>query len=352
MNMQPHALSIRKSDVAHWLAALLESREVVAPTPGPCGEVGYSRIESPEQVLWEFENSLPPLKQFVLPQTDPIVRIRRMDHRTEVAPIYDDRQRVLFNVRPCDVKGIRFLTRVHEMEPPDASYLRRADNTTVISLACNTPCRAGFCVCSDSGPFSTAGHDVQLTDLGENYLAEVGTAKGENVVSAGAGLFQAASEEQTGLRKERETEAKRRFGEETCHFASAMRRISTRRVEDSFWERMSDWCLECGACSYICPTCYCFSVKDRRSDGEWIRYRMWDSCQYTAFTLEASGHNPRAQRGERMKRRFFHKVSAQYYVRDGMTGCVGCGRCIKVCLGGTDMPAVVAAIRKGAWHER
>jgi formate hydrogenlyase subunit 6/NADH:ubiquinone oxidoreductase subunit I len=78
---------------------------------------------------------------------------------------------------------------------------------------------------------------------------------------------------------------------------------------------------------------------------------MWDSCQYAAFTLEASGHNPREHRKERMKRRFFHKVSAQYYNRDGTVGCVGCGRCIKTCLGTTHMPAVVAAIRKGKWHE-
>lgn len=69
-----------------------------------------------------------------------------------------------------------------------------------------------------------------------------------------------------------------------------------------------------------------------------------------AFTLEGSGHNPRAKRGERMRRRFFHKVSAQYFVRDGMAGCVGCGRCIRACMGSTDMPTVVAAIRKGAWH--
>jgi ferredoxin len=52
-----------------------------------------------------------------------------------------------------------------------------------------------------------------------------------------------------------------------------------------------------------------------------------------------------------MKRRFFHKVSAQYYTRDGSVGCVGCGRCVQVCLGTTDMPAVVAAVRKGKWHE-
>jgi len=62
------------------------------------------------------------------------------------------------------------------------------------------------------------------------------------------------------------------------------------------------------------------------------------------------GHNPRSHRKDRVKRRFYHKVSAQYYVRDKSVGCVGCGRCVTVCLGTTDMPAVVAAIRKGVWH--
>jgi sulfhydrogenase subunit beta (sulfur reductase) len=137
---------------------------------------------------------------------------------------------------------------------------------------------------------------------------------------------------------------------------------------------MAPWCLECGGCNLACPTCFCFSVKDRAlpgprtpgpSDGgageregspgggeeesSWVRCRIWDSCQYEAFTLEASGHNPRARKTERMKRRFYHKVSAQYYQRDGVLGCVGCGRCVKVCMGTTDMPAVVEAIRKGVW---
>jgi len=81
----------------------------------------------------------------------------------------------------------------------------------------------------------------------------------------------------------------------------------------------------------------------------WTRCRIWDSCQYSAFTLEASGHNPREAKEERMKRRFYHKVSAQYYVKDGLLGCVGCGRCVQVCLGTTHMPAVVEAVRKGRW---
>jgi sulfhydrogenase subunit beta (sulfur reductase) len=349
--MQPIVLTIQKQEITKWLEKLLETGEVIAPVAGHGEDVVFSTISSPGQVLWNFMNPLHPPKQFLLPQTDPIVTIKRNGQRHEVEPIYDDSRRILFNVRSCDVKGIAFLTRMHEMEPTDASYLRRSNSLTVISLTCNTPCLLGFCVCTDSGPFLNDGYDIQLTDLGGDYLVEVSSEKGEAAVSAGANLFRTATEGEVSQRKGLEIAARKRFGQETCHFASAMRRISTGRVQDALWGKISDWCLECGGCSLICPTCYCFSVKDRARDGNWIRCRTWDSCQYAAFTLEASGHNPREQRKERMKRRFFHKVSAQYYMRDGTVGCVGCGRCIKVCLGTAHMPAVVSAIRKGKWHE-
>jgi ferredoxin len=302
-------------------------------------------------VIWDLPNPLHPPKEFVLPQTDPIVRIQRNGQHHRVEAIHDDRRRYLLNARSCDVKGIAFLTRMHEMEPADASYLRRANNLTIINLACTTPCPLGFCICTDSGPFLSNSYDAQLTDLGKSYLVEVGSAKGQAAVAEGQALFRDASEAEVSQRKELEETAKRCFGDETCHFASAMRRISTGRVHNTLWEKMSDWCLECGGCNIVCPTCYCFSVKDLGRNGTWTRCRLRDSCQYAAFTLEASGHNPRAQRKDRMKRRFFHKVSAQYYTRDGAVGCVGCGRCVQVCLGATHMPAVVAAIRKGNWHE-
>ena len=247
------------------------------------------RSVPPAQVLWDFENPLHPPKQFVLPQTDPLVKIKLNGQRHEVEPIYDDAPRTLFNVRSCDVAGIAFLTRMHEAEPADASYLRRAHNLTIISLACTTPCPAGFCVCTDSGPFLSGGYDLQLTDLGGSFLVEVGSEKGEAAMAKAPDLFRKATEDAVTQRKALEAAAKTRFGPETCHFASAMRRISTGRVPDALWEKMADWCLECGGCNFVCPTCYCFSVKDLRQDGTWVRCRTWDSCQYAAFTLEASG---------------------------------------------------------------
>lgn len=350
--MDQEALKIRKQDLDEWLGELCAHYEVIAPVKGPGGEAVFSRINASGEALRDFENPLSPPKQFVLPQTDPILEIRRNGGGIQLTPVPDGGPKILFNIRPCDAKAISFLTRMHQVEPADESYLRRARNITLITLACTTPCTDGFCVCSDSGPFSKTSHDLQLVDLGESYLAEIGTGKGKAAMLAGPRLFVAATDDDLDRRQQLEAEAMKHFGQQTCHFASAMRRVSTGRVSDALWDQMSDWCLECGGCTFICPTCYCFNVRDRGSDGAWTRCRTWDSCQYAAFTLEASGHNPRSQRRERMKRRFFHKVSAQYYVRDGIAGCVGCGRCVRVCLGETDMPAVVGAIRKGAWHGR
>jgi len=341
---------IARARVGAWIERLMAEAEVIAPVLAHGGDEVFAAIQSPDEVLWEFANPVHPPKQFLLPQTDPVVAIRRAGNGYALEPIVDERRRILLNIRSCDVTGLAFLRRVHAADLPDDSYLRRAAAVTVVCLACSQPCPLGFCVCSAAGPFAREGYDVQLSDMGDRLLAEPGSERGEELLSAAGDLFRPATSEELARRHDLEEQAKRLFGEETCHFASAMRRVSTGRVADELWASMTDWCLECGACNFVCPTCYCFSVKDRRDGDGWLRCRTWDSCQYPAFTREASGHNPREERKDRIKRRFFHKVSAQYFRRDGVVGCVGCGRCIEVCLGTTDMPAVVAAIRKGEWH--
>jgi sulfhydrogenase subunit beta (sulfur reductase) len=347
---QPGTMTINKARVGEWIARLLQQATVIAPTVVHNGEATFSQISTPGEVAWKFFNPLSPAKQFVLPQTDPIVAINRRTNGFAVEPIYDERPRVLFNVRSCDARGIAFLTKMHATDLPEDNYLKRISHTIVISLSCNEPCPKGFCICFDAGPFLPRDYDIQLTDLGEYLLAEPGTSSGAELLAQAGVLFRPATEKEIARRQELEAKAKTRFGQETAHFGSAMRRISTGRVDETLWDAISDWCLECGGCNFICPTCYCFSVKDRAENGGWVRCKIWDSCQYAAFTAEATGHNPRTEHKERVKRRFFHKVSAQYYQRDGMPGCVGCGRCITVCMGTTNMPAVVAAVRRGVWN--
>ena len=344
------AYVINRTDVNAWLAHILREREVIAPVRGAGGDTVFAPIATPDDVLWEFENPIGAPKQFLLPQTEPIAHFRRHEGHYVVAPATALPARVLFNVRSCDASGLASLRETYASDLPDEVIERRADALTIVTLACGRPCEMGFCVCSDSGPFLHRDFDLQLADLGETLHVDVGSEKGRALVDLAPALFRAPGDDETTRRDGMERAALGLFGDETCHFGSAMRRLSTRRVADALWEEMSPWCVSCGGCTHVCPTCYCFSVADdRAADGSATRSRLWDSCQYAEFTLEASGHNPRAKRAERIKRRFHHKVSAQYFRRDGRVGCVGCGRCVKVCMGALDMPAVVAAIRHGAW---
>jgi formate hydrogenlyase subunit 6/NADH:ubiquinone oxidoreductase subunit I len=336
--------------VNEWLRHILNQQQVIAPVRGAGGDEMFAPITSPDEVLWTFENPLGPPKQFLLPQTDPLARFRRASGHYEVEALPPPEPRVLFNVRSCDATGLAYLRQTYWRDLADDVVESRAASMTLVSLACHVPCSVGFCVCTDAGPFLRKDFDLQLTDLGSEFFIDIGTEKGRALTELAPRLFHPAQDAERERRDALAQEALGRFGTETCHFGAAMRRISTHRVAEELWEAMSPWCLDCGGCTHVCPTCYCFSVSDvQEAEGCSTRCRLWDSCQYQAFTLEASGHNPREKRQERIKRRFHHKVSAQYFRRDGRVGCVGCGRCVKACMGTTDMTTVVAAIRHGTW---
>ena len=115
------------------------------------------------------------------------------------------------------------------------------------------------------------------------------------------------------------------------------------RFEDPIWDQIYRSCLGCGICTYICPTCYCFDIQDYGHQEQGERFRCWDSCQFSHYTLTAGGNNPRPTRKERVRNRFLHKL--QFYPeRYEEFGCVGCGRCLRSCPVGIDMVSVIRAL--------
>ena len=338
------AKTIKKGDIGRFIEMLASEAVLIAPVQR-AGETTFSTVDGPEEVTLDYLNSLIPPKRFVLPQTEPMFAYD-VNSKYEMKPIYDEEKRILFGVRPCDVSAIAFLDHFFTENIPDIYYAKRRENTTIISMTCQEPGENCFCICAECGPFADSGFDIQLTDLGSKYLAEIGTERGAQLAAKAGGLFADASDDEVKRRDELAAAAEKNFKSTTTYFAAAIRRISTEAVPEELWQELGDRCLACGGCSYVCPTCSCFNVVDLGL-GVGTRMRCWDSCALAGFTRMAGGHNPRKEKQDRRNRRFYHKLSYYYIQRQGRHGCVGCGRCISVCLGGIDMPAVVKMIRRG-----
>lgn len=200
-------------------------------------------------------------------------------------------------------------------------------------------------MCADTGPAARDHFDLQLMDLGEEYLAVAGSAAGEALFAEP--FFRKATEEHIVRRRTILTEVRKQFRNTTSWFAATVRYISQGEILEKTWEEIGHRCLECGGCTFVCPACTCFTVSDRRvGPEEYERVRLWDSCALQGFTRMAGGFNPRRAVHDRRNRRFFRKLAHYFIQRELSMACVGCGRCAAVCHGDVGMPSVVEMIRR------
>ncbi len=338
---------LSKRDFARWVECVQRKAPVFAPQRTPSGEHLVLPLAEPADLMFDYVNSVEPLKAFFFPQVEPMFRYRRENGRYHLEAAWEREQRVLVGVRSCDVSALKMLDAALLPPPEDSYYRAQREQTTIVSLACLRGGKNCFCICTDSGPFLTEGYDVQLADLGDRYLVEVGSEKGEALVQGCDEWLKQATREDVKARVEAEAKARDAFQLTHCYMAAAMRRLTRNEVEPEVWRELGPLCVECGGCTYACPCCYCFNVVDLPEESGGTRLRFWDHCILAGYAREASGHNPREERGERLRHRLFHKISRQYFVKLGALGCVGCGRCVAACPTGANMPMLVEAVRKG-----
>ncbi len=343
-------MTILRSDVPAFLAALARDHRVIAPRAVSGSDVVFCDWNDGTPVALDFVNSVVPPKMLFFPARETLFHIeglRSVATRLQpcAPPAPPDKPLAIFGLRSCDVTGLAFLEKFFAGRGfEDDTILARMRSALTMTLACHEPGANCFCVCCEGGPWLTSGFDIQFSVVGDSLLADVGTGKGEAAVAAARSLFTPAPPEaidawQRQLAKVDATFERRSFA------AAGIKQVSLGRIPQAKWEQWAEDCRNCGGCCFVCPTCSCFTVADRAAgDDASDRERGWDACLYEGFTREASGHNPRAARAERLKRRFFHKLSYQYIGVMGRHGCVGCGRCVATCMGGLDLPALLTRI--------
>ena len=329
----PEAKYIKSADVPVWLAELAATRRVLAPREEG-GTVVFRPFAADTPPVLDREPVMPP-KGSVFPAGEALLHYRYtkdMEHLgdVDVELIQGDAAEptVVFGSRPCGARGFLIFDRVYDGQKyKDTPYLARRAATAFVSIACDTPETTCFCHWVDSGPDDTAGSDVLLTPVSGGYVAEAVSDKGGELLSSK--LFSAASDK--AAEAETVRQKARAALSEAPDISDSAPKLLARFDDLTFWERESAKCISCGACTYLCPTCYCFSITDEAYGMSGSRIRSWDNCMSYQFTLEASGHNPRPTKAHRLRNRVGHKFSYYPDIHEGVIACCGCGRCIKHC---------------------
>lgn len=330
---------IRKQDIAKFLDNMLKEYEVIAPVRKGALVV-FDQIHSGSEAWLDFTNSIKPPKEVVLPQVETLFNYSSTNNKVDIkVSLPQEKPRLVFGIRPCDAKSFLFLNRVFNEERYRDVYFLNRREAIVVAIGCGDPRATCFCTSVSGGPFSTDGSDLLLIDIGDSYIVQVVTDKGASLLDR-VNLEDAKEENLSLMRKLiQDVEASMAPKIQLNELKDKLDKI----FHDPKWDSLTEKCLSCGVCTYLCPTCYCFDIVDEGRNSKGERCRIWDSCQFPLFTLQASGVNPRPTSKERYRQRIMHKFS---YCLDneGQVGCVGCGRCITECPVNLDIRQVLTAI--------
>lgn len=336
---------LSKKQMRFFVEKILEQKDVFAPIMQDKSLV-WGAVTSADDMIWDFTNTDLSPKDAFFPQSECLMHCTGCndhDGETPQGSIFQAepllaRERVLFNVRPCDARAFWLLDQIFCQDEltHDVYWADKRAKTTLVGLACNDPSSTCFCTSMQCGPYHEEGLDILLVDVGDAFLVRVLTAKGESLA---ASLPQADPDSvQRAVECKEHAEKTMALGPCTDHLASS---DVLALFNAPFWEKVAASCLNCGTCTFCCPTCHCFDIQDEVQGEVSRRVRNWDSCMSWLFTQHASGHNPHNTKMDRVRQRFMHKFSYIPTRRNGAMGCVGCGRCVRLCPVNIDVREVV-----------
>lgn len=247
----------------------------------------------------------------------------------------------VIGARPCELAALDVLDAAL---PADPRYRRRRESAVLVAVECGTPSGTCFCASMGSGPSAEDGFDLALTELldedGQRFLVRVGSRRGAELL--GSVPQRQATAADSAARQVVLEQAVAQMGRSLD--TTGIAELLARNIEHPRWDEVADRCLACGNCTLVCPTCFCSTVEDVSDlNGTVERRRSWSSCFDLAHSYLHGGPVRQSTRS-RYRQWLTHKVGT-WWEQFGMSGCIGCGRCITWCPVGIDITEELAAIR-------
>lgn len=303
------------------------------------GKVDFYEWSEGETVRLDALKTVKSAKDVFFPQVENLLKFRVEGKSIEInqAPLCEE-DFVIFGVRGCDARSFEILDRVFLVDPRDEFYASRRAHGIVVTLACGEPEESCFCTNFGVNPANPGG-DVTAWIVGEEMFLQANTEKGEKLIAElDEADAKAAEDEQARI-----SEIAQKLPLNGLNLEGFDGEHLMEKFNDPKWESLSRACLGCGTCTFVCPTCQCYDIRDFDNGKSVTRYRCWDSCMYSDFTLMAA-ENSRHTQLQRYRQRFMHKLVYFPANNEGVYSCVGCGRCVEKCPQGLNIVRVIKAL--------
>jgi sulfhydrogenase subunit beta (sulfur reductase) len=320
------------------LDALAETMDVYLPAR--VGEHYVCEKYDPDSAAAPVFNELrmcPPVKEFLQPLRERAALLPASADPPAVKPF------ALFGLKACDLRSLEILDHVF-LEPDfeDPFYIARREKMFVISSDCSTPGASCFCSLLAGLPYPESGFDLNVSRVTDGFLLQPGSARGNSFLFTHAALFGDVPDALLAERARLREATQNQLAEVTRAFQldAPVGEIVERGYGSDVFDEEARTCVECQACTRICPTCHCFYLYDTQQQEYFAKMKMWDSCMRIGYAAVAGGANPRQVLGDRLRHRLLHKF-VYFRERYGLDMCVGCGRCIDAETGDVDIRTVL-----------
>ncbi len=337
---------INKENLSALFSLIAETNELYVP----CrinGAVNFAAWDEEQIVDLDTLKTVKSPKDAFFPQSETLYSCKRDGKKLSITPEeLQDKDFVVFGMKACDVRGLAVLDKVFLVDPVDSYYKARREHGIIVSLACSQPEEACFCNVFGIDAANPEG-DVQVYMVGDEMYWNAVTEKGEKLTE----MVKSLLEDGDSAKVEEEKASIKSIVERLPYSNLSLDgwgedAVLLDKFNSPIWEELYKPCLACGTCTFVCPTCQCYDIKDYNTGNGVQRYRCWDSCMYSDFTMMAHGNN-RTSQMQRYRQRFMHKLVYYPQNNGGLYSCVGCGRCVDKCPTGLNIVKVIKAFEKG-----
>ncbi|MBN2183111.1 MAG: 4Fe-4S dicluster domain-containing protein [Sedimentisphaerales bacterium] len=326
------------NDLEPFLSAVVGQMDVYYPRKIDSHYV-FEKYNSSSNRKLEINNirACTPAKEFLFPLRELAAVFPEPLEPRDIRPF------AVFGLKDCDLRSIEVLDKVFtEKDFEDPFYIERREKMFIITTDCSEPAASCFCNVMGGGPFARDGFDLNISQVETGFIIEAGSKKGDEFLAKHSQLFSEAGNDVLSERQKNRETAQKQLEENNAElkFDAPVQEIVEKSYDSDVYDEEAATCVECQACTRVCPTCHCFYLYDTKQKDYFGKMKMWDSCMRLAYAQVAGGENPRKVLGDRLRHRFMHKFSF-FLDRYGINMCVGCGRCVDAESGEVDIREVL-----------